>query len=40
MNLKRENLFLIDHINEEERFYERQMKASAAVIKAKQDDIQ
>lgn len=39
MNLKKENLFLIEHINEEEKLLEKQNKESESVIKRKEEEI-
>ena len=40
MNLKKENLFLIEHINEEEKILERQVKESAKNISEKEKEIE
>ena len=40
MNLKKENLFLIEHINEEEKILEKQVKESAKNILEKEKEVQ
>ena len=39
MNLKKENLFLIEHINEEEKILEKQVKESAKNILEKEKEV-